>query len=64
VSLGAGGLVWQWNDFRAPLEHFHYDTFTLPIEIMGDPEVVFTADGGVTRMRVGGNMDVEFRRVK
>jgi CubicO group peptidase (beta-lactamase class C family) len=65
VSLGPGGLVWQWNDFRAGLEHFHYDTFTLPIEIMGEPEVVFTLDdGAVTRMKVGGNLDVEFRRVR
>ncbi len=65
VSLGAGELVWQWNDFRKALEHFHYDTFTLPIEIMGEPEVTFLVDrGAVTRMRVGGNMDIEFRRVK
>jgi CubicO group peptidase (beta-lactamase class C family) len=65
VSLGPGGLVWQWNDFRAVLEHFHYDTFTLPIEVMGEPEVVFALDdGAVTGMRVGGKVDVEFRRVQ
>jgi CubicO group peptidase (beta-lactamase class C family) len=65
VSLGPGGLVWQWNDFRAVLEHFHYDTFTLPIEVMGEPELVFAQDGGaVARMKVGGKLDVEFRRVK
>jgi CubicO group peptidase (beta-lactamase class C family) len=63
VTLGPGGLVWEWNDFRAVLEHFHYDTFTLPIDVMGAPEVVFTLEGGrVTRMKVGGNLDVEFRR--
>jgi CubicO group peptidase (beta-lactamase class C family) len=66
VTAGPGGLVWQWNDFRATtLEHFHFDTFTLPIEIMGEPEVVFVLEGGaVTRMKVGGNMDVEFRRLR
>jgi hypothetical protein len=57
--------VWLWNDFRAVLEHFHYDTFTLPIEVMGEPEVVFALDdGAVTGMRVGGKVDVEFRRVQ
>jgi CubicO group peptidase (beta-lactamase class C family) len=65
ISQGPSGLVWEWNDFRAVLKHFHYDTFTLPIEIMHDPEVVFQLDGSiVTSMKVLGNMDVEFRRVR
>jgi CubicO group peptidase (beta-lactamase class C family) len=64
VSVGPGGLVWQWNSWRAVLEHFHYDTFTLPIEVMGNPEVVFTLDdaGVVRSMKVGGSLGVEFRR--
>jgi CubicO group peptidase (beta-lactamase class C family) len=65
VSLGPGGLVWEWHDFREVLQHFHYDTFTLPIDVMETPEVVFTLDdGAVTRMKVGGNIGVEFRRVR
>jgi CubicO group peptidase (beta-lactamase class C family) len=67
VTLGPGGqLMWQWRDFRVAMEHFHFDTFTLPIEIMDHPEVVFTLDaaGVVMRMRVLGNVDVEFRRVR
>jgi CubicO group peptidase (beta-lactamase class C family) len=64
VTLEDGKLVWQWNRFRAALTHYHYDTFTLPIEIIGEPRVVFTLDAGgtVARMKVLGNMDVEFRR--
>jgi Domain of unknown function (DUF3471) len=64
VSRGPRGLVWEWNSFRAPLEHFHYDTFTLDIEIMDNPEVVFKLDesGAVRSMKVLGNLDAEFRR--
>jgi CubicO group peptidase (beta-lactamase class C family) len=64
VSLERGVLVWRWNNFSGPLEHFHHDTFVLPIDIMGVPQVVFTlgADGTVSRMKVLGKMNVEFRR--
>jgi hypothetical protein len=64
ITLEDGKLIWQWNRFTAPLTHFHYDTFTLPIEIMGEPRVVFTLDerGRVARMKVLGHMDVEFQR--
>jgi CubicO group peptidase (beta-lactamase class C family) len=64
VSVGPGGLVWQWHSFRAVLEHFHYDTFTLPVEVMGRPQVVFRLDdhGGVRAMKVEGRLGVEFRR--
>jgi hypothetical protein len=64
VVLERGGLVWRWNNFSAPLEHLHDDTFILPIEIVSMPEVVFTLDAGgkVSRMKVLGRMNVEFRR--
>ncbi|MHB1426887.1 MAG: serine hydrolase [Gemmataceae bacterium] len=64
VRLENGRLVWLWERFSKPLEHYHYDTFTLPIEEMGNPRVVFTLDakGSVARMKVLGNMDVEFQR--
>lgn len=64
VTLEDGRLFWQWNRWSAALIHYHYDTFTLPIEKMGAPRVVFTLDakGGVARMKVLGNVDVEFRR--
>jgi CubicO group peptidase (beta-lactamase class C family) len=65
VMAGHDGLVWQWHDFRATLEHFHYDTFTLPIDVMEDPEVVFTFDGGAVKgMKVQGSIGVEFRRLR
>jgi CubicO group peptidase (beta-lactamase class C family) len=65
VALEGGTLVWRWNSFRAELAHFHYDTFTLPVEIMGTPQVVFTLDahGTVARMKVLGSMNVEFQKV-
>ena len=61
-----GVLVWRWSTFRVPLEHYHYDTFTLPLEKAGAPLVTFTlgADGEVATMRVGGNIDVEFKKVR
>lgn len=64
VSVGPAGLVWQWSTFRAVLEHFHFDTFTLPIEVMGRPQVIFKFDdaGGVQAMKVEGALGVEFRR--
>ncbi|HEY7313002.1 MAG TPA: serine hydrolase [Gemmataceae bacterium] len=64
ITLEEGALVWHWNRFTAPLTHFHYDTFTLPILKMGEPHVVFTLDerGTVARMKVKGEMDVEFKR--
>ncbi len=64
ITLEDGKLVWHWNRFTAALAHYHYDTFTLPIEIMGEPRVVFTLDakGTVARMKVLGGMDVEFQR--
>src|SRR5262249_3255400 len=56
VALERGALVWSWHDFRAPLAHFHYDTFTLPLEEATYPDVVFALDdeGNVARMRVTG----------
>jgi CubicO group peptidase (beta-lactamase class C family) len=66
VTLKDNALVWRWNRFSAKLKHFHYDTFTLPIEMMGEPRVVFHLDakGTVARMKVLGEMNVEFRRVR
>ena len=66
VSLERGRLVWRWNNFGGPLEHFHYDTFVLPDAVLGEPHVVFTLaeDGAVAAVKVLGHMNVEFRRVK
>src|SRR5262249_9233453 len=35
VGVERGALVWRWNDWRGPLDHFHYDTFTLPLDDLG-----------------------------
>jgi CubicO group peptidase (beta-lactamase class C family) len=64
ITLENGELVWNWNRFTAALTHYQYDTFTLPIEIMGEPHVFFAldAEGTVARMKVRGTLDVEFQR--
>jgi CubicO group peptidase (beta-lactamase class C family) len=64
ITLEDGKLMWHWNRFMAPLTHYHYDMFTLPIAIMEEPHVVFALDerGTVKRMKVLGNMGVEFTR--
>jgi CubicO group peptidase (beta-lactamase class C family) len=56
VRLQGGGLVLEWSSFRAPLEHFHYDTFTVRSELLHDPEVSFTLgpDGDVTCLHAFG----------
>ncbi len=64
ITLEGHRLIWQWESWRAALDHYHYDTFTLPIEKMGEPFVVFTLDakGAVARMKVLGEIGVEFKR--
>jgi CubicO group peptidase (beta-lactamase class C family) len=66
VRQEQGRLVWHWSTWRLPLEHYQYDTFTLPLGVAGNPLVTFTlgADGNVQTMRVGGNIDVEFKKVR
>jgi CubicO group peptidase (beta-lactamase class C family) len=71
VSLENGALVLRWNGSTAPLEHFHFDTFTLKGDSVlaksateeGQEQVVFTlgADGEVATMRLLGR---EFKRAK
>src|SRR5579884_3844159 len=65
IRLEAGRLMWQWQQWRAALEHYHYDTFLLPIDDMSVPFVVFTLDakGAVAGMKVLGEMGVEFKRL-
>jgi hypothetical protein len=64
VTQDHGRLVWSFNSFSAPLEHYHDDTFTLPLNVLGLPLVRFTParDGVAQAMHVGGKLDVEFRR--
>jgi hypothetical protein len=66
VALEGGALVWGWNDFRATLGHFHYDTFTLPLAAAGPTRAVFTLDreGEVARMKLTGAFNSDFARVR
>ncbi len=64
VTLEKGALVWTWNDFTTPLEHYQHDTFTAPLESLQAPQIAFSlnADGAVDAMKVSAPMNVEFRR--
>ncbi len=64
VTLDKGALVWTWNSFTTPLEHYQYDTFTAPLEGLQSPRIAFSlnAEGAVDAMRVSDPMNVEFRR--
>jgi CubicO group peptidase (beta-lactamase class C family) len=64
VTLEHGRLVWAFNAFSAALEHYQYDTFALPLGVLGLPLVRFTRGegGAMESLHVGGKLDVEFRR--
>jgi CubicO group peptidase (beta-lactamase class C family) len=65
VTLEKGHLVWTWNSFQAPLDHFQRDVFALPLDVLGNPEVSFDldAEGNVIRMTVAGNLAATFKRI-
>src|SRR5262249_11680646 len=66
VALENSGLVWSWSSFRSPVRHWHYDTFTVADDWLGEVEVVFRLDGDgeVAALKMVGGPDVEFTRVK
>jgi CubicO group peptidase (beta-lactamase class C family) len=66
VVLENGMLLWKWNSFRGPLEHYHYDTFVLDIDRMQQPLVTFSLnrDGEVTVMTVPEPLGVDFPRLR
>jgi CubicO group peptidase (beta-lactamase class C family) len=63
VTLEGGKLVWHWSTFHAPLEHYHFDTFTAHHEHLVAVQVVFAlnADGEVTRLEA---LDRVFRKTE
>jgi len=63
VSVESGRLVWRWSSFQCPLEHWHFDTFAVTNDTLGDPQVVFTvgSNGAVASLRV---LDADFKKVK
>jgi hypothetical protein len=45
------------------LDHYQFDTFSLPINILGRPLVSFKGSAGqMETVYVGGKIDIEFRR--
>ena len=64
VAVEGGSLVLKWNNFKAKLEHFHYDTFMAKDQSpLGDEMVVFNlgAGGEVEQVSLLGT---EFKRVR
>ncbi len=64
VTVEKGALVWAWNQFRTPLDHYQFDEFAAPIDVIGSPhiEFVLNAEGNVSAMKVTDPMNAEFRR--
>ena len=64
VTLERGQLVWTWNRFSGTLDHYHYDTFVLREDTLGEPFVQFVLDneGAVAVMKVAGALGVDFKR--
>lgn len=64
ITLESGRLVWNWNSFAVPLEHFHYDTFTLTDDLLDGTFAVFHLNeaGNVASMKVEGRLGVKFTR--
>jgi CubicO group peptidase (beta-lactamase class C family) len=61
VTLEKGALVWHWSTFHCPLEHYHFDTFTVNNDVINRPPLVFQlgAEGQITGLRV---LDVDFKK--
>jgi CubicO group peptidase (beta-lactamase class C family) len=66
ITVTGRGLVWRWNSFGGPLEHWHYETFVLRDPMLQQPKAVFKpgASGEVAALHVQGIVDVEFRKVR
>ena len=67
VRIENRSLVWRWDSFTGPLEHFHYETFVLrESATFMNPPVLFKPGptGEVGAMHVQGWFDVEFQKVK
>ncbi len=64
VTFEKGTLVWTWNDFTTPLEHYQYDTFLAPLDVLQSPRIAFSlsTEGAVDALKVSEPMNVEFRR--
>ncbi len=57
VAMENGGLVLKWNRLKAPLTHYHFDTFSAVNEEDGvDEEITFTlgSDGEVKKVTIFG----------
>jgi hypothetical protein len=61
IAAANGGLTLEWLSLRAPLEHYHYDTFDARGGGMGGSQVVFrtAVDGRIAGLNF---MGVDFAR--
>jgi CubicO group peptidase (beta-lactamase class C family) len=66
LSLKDGVLQLQWNRFKSPLQHFHFDTFVTNKDdgppYLQNQQIVFTlgGDGEVASLRM---FDMDFKKV-
>jgi CubicO group peptidase (beta-lactamase class C family) len=63
VVRDGASLRFEWSTFKAPLEHYRGDEFTLKEQLLDDPPLEFAAapDGSARRLRVFG---VVFERAR
>jgi CubicO group peptidase (beta-lactamase class C family) len=66
VTLQNGTLVWRWSTFKAELDHFQNDTFTVFNDVIGYPQLEFTLtkEGEVATMKFLEVLEAEFHKVK
>ncbi len=66
LSPQQGLLVWRWREETVPLQHGHYDTFTLVTPSLGAATLTFSfhPTGEVEAFTVTGKLGVSFRKVR
>ncbi len=62
IALERGRLVFHWGNFHGPLDHFHYDTFSVQLDPLGPCLLTFAlnASGDVDELSAGEPFGVTF----
>jgi CubicO group peptidase (beta-lactamase class C family) len=63
ITLHKGSLKWRWSCFQGRLKHYHFDTFAIRHDVLGEPLVEFRLNG---RGQVAGMkfLEQEFKKIK
>jgi CubicO group peptidase (beta-lactamase class C family) len=66
VTLVNSTLMWEWSTFKAELNHFQDDTFTVANDVIGYPQCEFTLTkkGEVATMKFLEVLEVDFQKTK